>query len=264
MTQANITIMGCGNSTGVPAIGNYWGACDPSEPKNTRTRCSIALQSDETTLVIDAGPDLRTQSNAAGLSTIDALLFTHHHSDHVNGIDELRVIKHRSQKELMDVFMDNNTHQDLKTRFHYLFDGGKTNLYPPILNPNIFEQKDFGHEQGFRDFKFTPFLQDHGTCNSVGYRFGDTAYSVDIYTLDDQAIQTLQGVSTWIVDAAGYKNDNPVHASLDTILALNKRIGAARVILTSLSLAMDYQTLIDELPEGYEPAYDGMRLTCNF
>ncbi len=262
MRELKITILGCGNSTGVPAIGNYWGACDPNERKNRRSRSSITVQSDVTTLVIDTGPDFRNQLNNANINHIDAVLYTHHHSDHMNGIDELRVIRFRGGK-LVDAYMNQETYDDITPRFDYMFSGGKIDLYPPIVSPTVFSPKDYGQTMRAGDIEFIPFVQDHGSCSSVGFRFGDFAYSLDFLTLDDTAIKSLKGVKTWIVDAAAYNQDNnKVHANLATIYALNKKIGAQRVILSSLSLSMDYQTLANELPTGYEPAFDGMKLTC--
>ncbi len=262
MNELKITILGCGNSTGIPAIGNHWGACDPNEPKNLRSRSSIAVQSKNTTLVIDTGPDFRNQINSANIKHIDAVLYTHHHSDHVNGIDELRVVRFRGQK-LVDIYLSQETFDDISPRFDYMFSGGKIDLYPPIVTPHIFKPEDYGKNKRAGDISFVPFLQDHGTCESVGYCFGDFAYSLDILTLDDTAIETIKGISTWVVDAAAYNQDgNKVHANLKTIYALNKKICAKRVILSSLSLSMDYQTLLSELPKGYEPAYDGLTFTA--
>jgi len=121
---------------------------------------------------------------------------------------------------------------------------------------------EFGKTQKFMDIEFIPFVQDHGTCDSVGYRFGDFAYSVDIVDLDSKAIDTLKGIKTWLVDAAGYKStENKVHANLQKIYDLNEQVGAQEVYLTSLTLAMDYKTLCEELKDGYKPAHDGLKLS---
>lgn len=257
----NVTILGCGNSTGVPAIGNYWGKCDPNEPKNTRTRSSILVQSESTAIVIDTGPDFKQQLNRAGINNLDAVLYSHSHSDHVAGIDELRTIKHLSQIDLVNIYSNTDTINDLKHRFDYLFNGGKTNIYPPILKANSYDEGHYGHVQHIGDIEYIPFVQDHGTCETVGYRFDNFAYSVDILTLDEKAIETLKGIDTWIVDSAGYHSDsNPVHANLNTIYALNDKIGAKNVYLTSLTLAMDYKTLKNELKTPLKPAFDGLKL----
>jgi len=261
MSKMQVTVLGCGNSTGIPAIGNYWGACDPAEPKNNRTRSSLMLQQNGKTIIIDTGPDFRQQLNRENIAHVDAVLFTHHHSDHVNGLDELRVLKHRNKLDTIACYANAETIEDLNKRFHYLFMGGNHALYPPIITPHVIGDEHYGKVKTVEGFDFIPFKQNHGTCESIGYRFGDFAYSVDILNLDDAAIETLKGIKTWIVDAAAYHQDtNPVHANLETIYALNEQIGADMVYLSSLSLAMDYQTLLRELPDGYAPAYDGLKL----
>jgi len=259
--DAEIIILGCGNSTGVPAIGNFWGDCDPNEPKNTRTRSSIAVKTDKTTVIVDTGPDFRQQLNRENISNIDAVLYTHQHNDHVMGIDELRVLKFRNQKDIIPIYGDPETIQDLETRFNYMFKGGNHRIYPPIVQTNILTIDAYGKENRIGDIPFVPFEQDHGSCTSLGYRFGDFGYSVDILDLDQTAIDTLKGIKTWLVDCAAYKDDqNAVHAGIDKIIELNKAIGAQDVYLTSLSLSADYQTLQDELPDGFKPSYDGLRL----
>ena len=262
MTQElEITVLGCGNSTGVPAIGNYWGACDPNEPKNRRTRASIAVKSATTTIIIDTGPDFREQCNRENIADVDAVLYTHHHSDHVMGIDELRVLKFRNQKDCIPIYLSMDTLEDLETRFTYLFKGGNHKLYPPIVQTNIIPLDGYGKIHKIGDIEFIPFEQDHGSCTSLGYRFGDFAYSVDILNLDETAIQTLQGIKTWMVDCAAYKDDNnAVHASIDKIKALNERVGARNIHLTCLSLAADYKTCKDELPNHISPSYDSQKI----
>lgn len=261
MSKLSFTILGCGNSTGVPAIGNFWGACDPTEPKNRRSRCSLLVQSADTNLIIDTGPDFREQLNRAEIDNISAVLYTHQHSDHVNGIDELRVLRHRNKLDRIPCFANAFTLEDLKSRFHYMFAGGNHDLYPPIIDAHTITENDLGKVQNIADIEFIPFEQDHGTCKSLGYRFDDFAYSVDLVDLDDAALETLKGVKTWVVDAAGYnQTGNPVHANLKKIYELNDVIQAEMVYLTSLALPMDYQTLLSELPHGYAPAYDGLEI----
>lgn len=254
MTKAKLTILGCGNSTGVPAAGNHWGACDPLEPKNRRSRCSIAVQTDSTTIIVDTGPDFREHMNRTDIKHINAVFYTHAHADHMNGMDDLRGYVFR-QKHKLPVYGSSETLADLEGYFPYMFQGGKIALYPPLLDKNIISDQPFIVD----DITATPLPMDHESCTATGYRFGNTAYCVDFVRLGDKAVDALKGIDTWIVDSAGYnQTDIKVHANLQTIFDLNARICAKRVILTSLSLSMDYQTLCNELPQGYEPAYDGM------
>ncbi len=254
--KGRVTILGCGNSTGVPAVGNYWGACDPDDPKNRRLRPCALIEAGDSKLVIDTGPDFREQLCAADVNNVDAILYTHEHGDHTHGIDDLRVLAFRNKKQI-PVYGNEQTLSELERRFHYLFKGGAADIYPPILEPHVIQ--DFGVVSVIEDVSFTPFEQDHGTVMSVGYRFGNFAYSTDVKTLDDDAVQTLKGIDIWVVDCAGYHdNQNKVHASIQQIYSLNEKIGAKTVYLTSLTLAMDYQTLKKELHDGYFPCHDGL------
>lgn len=253
--KAKVTILGCGNSTGVPAIGNYWGECDPDEPKNCRFRSSILLETEKTKIVVDTGPDFRQQLTRENIHTIDAALITHAHGDHINGMDELRIITYRN-KNLTPLYADAVTLKNLKLRFPYLFEGGNHALYPKVIDSQLVVS---GEPFKVNEIPVLPFEQDHGSCLSTGYRFGDFGYSVDMVQLDDAAVEALKGVKIWVVDCAAYNHiDNVVHANLETVYALNEKIGAEQVYLSSLTLGMDYQTLIKELKPGYAPAYDGL------
>lgn len=255
-------ILGCGNSSGVPGIGNYWGNCDSNEPRNRRGRSSLAVISDTTTLVIDTGPDFREQVNRENLKAPDAIFYTHAHSDHSHGIDDLRSFYFRGNKKPLPVYASEETFADLRGRFRYLFEGGNNEFfYPPILEARAFLQEDFGQPHKVGDIRFVPFTVDHGSCTCTGYRFGDMGYTVDMKTLDQSALSVLQGVRTWVVDAAAYTmRHNAVHANLEDVIAYNEIIGAEKVYISSLTAHMDYRTLMETLPEGFEPAFDGLNI----
>lgn len=259
------TIMGCGNSSGVPSVGNFWGACDPNEPKNRRSRCAAAVQSATTTLIIDTGPDFRTQMNTHNISNLDAVLYTHQHSDHAHGIDDLRTLYFRHGKTMINTYGKSSVLDELSKRFHYMFSGGNSEeFYPPMLKANPFDEHKYGQPHMIGDIEFIPFEMDHGTCIAIGYRFGNLAYCTDMKSLDQKALDVLKGCDTWIVDGAAYKNpNNDVHADLSTIYRYNDYIQAKNVYITSLSTQIDYQTLCAELPSGYKPAYDGLTLNID-
>jgi len=260
MTKLKITIMGCGNSAGVPTIGNFWGNCDPHEPKNRRTRPSIAVQSETTNLVVDTGPDFREQINRTNIPMIDAVVYTHGHGDHVSGIDDLRVLRFRSKK-FIPIYSNKETIAELSQRFDYMFIE-RAAIYPKSVEPHIIDE--YHHPVTVGDITFTPFEQDHGTCKSIGLRFGDFAYSTDVVRLDERALEALHGVKTWVVDAAGYNMETvTVHFALRDVLAMNKIVKAEKVYLTHMPPSMDYKTVFKELPDGFEPAYDGLILHAN-
>lgn len=258
--KVKLTILGCGNSAGVPEIGNYWGACDPNEPRNRRTRASIALQDEKTTFIVDTGPDFRDQLNRENITHVDGIFYTHAHSDHIGGIDELRVFSKRT-KSMIPLYGDQKTIDEIRYRFEYMFNDIDDGLYPAVCSTHAFHDHEYGQIKHFGTIPAIPFVQDHGFRESLGIRVGDLAYSTDMVNLNDAALETLKGVRVWIADAAGYKMPkNYVHATLEQIFKLNETIRAEQVYITHMAAFMDYKTLCDELPSGYAPAYDGLTL----
>jgi phosphoribosyl 1,2-cyclic phosphate phosphodiesterase len=255
--MGELIILGCGGSAGVPAIGNWWGNCDPQEPRNRRTRPSIALKTETTLVIVDSGPDFREQINREKLGCPDAIIITHEHSDHVNGLDECRVLQ-RLHKRKFDVYATETTMKRLASRLDYMFIETEDGFYPAVCSAvKVVPDADIT----IGDIVLTPFEQDHGTIKSLGLRIGNIGYSTDVKKLEATPIETLTGIDTWIVDGGGhYEPKNPVHASIHEVIEMNKKIGAKKVILTHLPPTMDYQTLSHELPKGFEPAYDGMTL----
>lgn len=257
--QAELIILGCGDSAGTPRIGNNWGKCDPSEPKNIRTRASICIRSKATTLIVDTGPDFKHQFNREKLDHLDAVIYTHAHGDHVNGMDDLRPW-HDRYKQRIPVYLQKETLDDLNFRFNYIF-RQKTPLYPPIVDTHIWEGEDFGQQKKIGDITFIPFQQDHGYMKTLGLRFGNVAYSTDVINFDEKALDILKGVDTWIVDGANLYIKNPVvHMSLERIQKFNENIGARQIYLTHMKNDLDYKTLIETLPQGIAPAYDGLKI----
>lgn len=259
--DGKLIILGCGGSAGVPTIGNWWGACDPAEPRNARTRPSIAIQTQTSLLIVDTGPDFREQMNREHLGAPDAIIITHAHSDHINGLDELRTLQ-RMKKRKFPLYTSQQTFTKLDQVLGYMFKTSHDGFYPAVCDPVIL---NMGEVTTIGDIPFTAFEQDHGSIKSLGVRLGNVGYSTDAKSFGPQAMEILTGVKTWIVDAAGhYSETNPVHLAISEIIELNKTIGAEKIYLTHLPPSMDYRTLLKELPRGYEPAYDGMTLDINF
>jgi phosphoribosyl 1,2-cyclic phosphate phosphodiesterase len=249
-----LTVLGCGSSMGVPSAGNFWGRCDPAEPKNERSRASVLVEHDGTRLLVDATYDLRYQLNRHKVTDIDALLLSHAHSDHVSGIDDLRGIAFRSEKRI-DTYSNAATFADLRIRMPYVFDGDGEVYVPFIVSHEIAENGKF--RAGNIDV--VSFAQDHKVCTSLGFRFGDIAYSVDVVDLNDAALHALRGVKTWIVDGGAYHRDHlTTHANLKRVLGWAEILKPKMVYLTVLTSHMDYKTLCDELPPHVRPAYDGL------
>jgi phosphoribosyl 1,2-cyclic phosphate phosphodiesterase len=248
-----VTILGCGSSTGVPRVGNDWGACDPDEPRNRRSRCSILVDSGATRLLVDTSPDLRQQLLDTGTDDLDAVAYTHMHADQTHGIDDLRVLFLRKRARL-PVYGDADTLEALRRRFGYIFERPADSPYPPIAVTHVIEA---GVPFEVGDITVRPFLQEHGNIMSLGMRFGPIAYSNDVNALDEDAFEALAGVRIWIVDALR-QTPHPTHAHLSLALEWIARVKPERAVLTNMHIDMDYQTLRDELPPHVEPGYDGM------
>jgi phosphoribosyl 1,2-cyclic phosphate phosphodiesterase len=253
-----ITILGCGTSSGVPSIGNNWGACDPSESKNHRLRVSILVEEGDTTLLVDTSPDMRQQLLNCNLQKLDGVLYTHAHADHCHGIDDLRSINWLTQKPVA-IYADAITMEELRTKFSYIFEGNKTiaEFYRPGIVPHIIDGKFT-----IKDIEVTPFLQRHApNLMSLGFRFGDFAYSTDAHKLDDVAFEALRGIKVWVVDCVREK-PHPTHSHLEQTLEWIARVKPERAFLTHMNNSMDYATLRAKLPDAVEPAYDGLVITC--
>ena len=246
-----VTVLGCGTSGGVPRIGNIWGVCDPAEPRNRRRRSSILVQSGGTNLIVDTTPDMREQCLDINLQSLDGVLYTHDHSDHVNGIDDLRGFT-LLRGARTPVYADAATLASLQQRFGYIFTTAGN--YPAIATANLIDGPF-----AVGDIDIQPFRQDHGAMESLGFRFGGMAYSTDLSGLPDTAFEMLRGLDVWIVDALRPK-PHPTHSHLAQTLEWINRLRPKRAILTHMTWDMDYAALCAELPAGVEPAYDGMTI----
>ncbi len=257
------TILGCGSSTGVPRVGGDWGRCDPNNPKNRRRRCSMLVEKfngdDVTTVLVDTGPDMREQLLDVNVAWVDAVLYTHEHADHTHGIDDLRALV-MTRRQRVDVYMDKSTSKEVVPKFSYCFTSPKGSLYPPILNENrIVEEQMISIEGPGGVVEAMPFKQHHGPIDSLGFRFGDIAYSSDVNDLPEESLPFLKDLDVWIVDCLKRK-PHITHFNLETTLEWIDRLKPKRAILTNMHVDLDYDELVSELPEGVEPAFDGMIL----
>lgn len=263
------TILGSGSSAGVPRLGGPngagdWGACDPTNPKNRRRRCSLLVRRGETTVLVDTSPDLREQLLSANVAHLDGVLMTHPHADQTNGIDDLRPLMFLMRRRV-EMYADRGTLDHLKQQFGYCFATPPGSEYPPIITGHEIPEPfaPFQISGGGGEVPVLAFWQDHGAIESLGYRFGPIAYSSDVKDLDDAAFRALEGVKLWIVDALRY-NEHPTHANVATALSWIERVRPERAVLTNLHHDIDYEQLRAQLPKGVEPAYDGMTIAVPF
>lgn len=257
-----VTLLGCGGSGGVPLLGGpeergHWGACDPAEPRNRRTRTS-ALVEDATgqRLLIDAGPDLRAQMLANGIGRLDAVAFTHTHADHVMGLDELRIVN-RIIAGPLETFGTYVTLSELRTRFDYAFrPPPPQGFFRPSLAPRPVAPGEVAVMGGI---PVRLFRQDHRVMDTLGLRIGDFAYSTDVVDLPSESLAALRGLDTWVVGCL-QREPHPVHAHVAKVLDWVAELRPRRTVLTHMSFDLDWAWMVANLPPGIEPGFDGMVL----
>lgn len=250
-----VTILGCGTSGGVPRPGGRagmgeWGACNRDDGRNRRRRCSILVQDEGRTVLVDTSPDVRAQLLDAEAERIDAVIWTHEHADQVHGIDDLR--PYAIRQGAIEAWADRRTYGVLKRRFGYCFEAEDGGFYNPIYRPQTIDGpfKAAGLD-------VVPFPQDHGTIPSLGFRFGRIAYANDVVRLPEEAFQALEGIDTLIVDATRYR-PHPTHAHLELTLQWIERIAPRRAYLTNLHVDMDYAEVDRRTPPHVKPCHDGL------
>ena len=249
------TILGCGTSSGVPRIGNDWGACDPADARNRRTRASILIEHDGTRILVDTSPDLRAQLLATNVVTLDAVIWTHDHADHCHGIDDLRQVFHAAGHPVAG-YARAGTLASLQRRFGYVFAGNGG--YPPTA-----EGVELTDRLQIGAITVSVVDQPHGRITSAGLRFegGGVAigYSTDTDRLTDGMASLFAGLDLWIVDGLREK-PHPSHAHLDETLGWIAQLQPKRAVITHMDQSLDYATLAARLPAGVEPGHDNLEI----
>jgi len=251
-------ILGSGTSSGVPRIGEGggdWGACDPAEPRNRRTRSSVLVEHDGTRVLVDTGPDMREQLLAAGVGRIDAVIWTHDHADHTHGIDDLRQLFHALGRPV-PCYAREATAAVLRKRFDYVFEG--RGGYPATA-----ELMPLDDRITVGGIAITTVDQPHGRITSAGLRFEAAGraigYATDLSAMTAEMRAHYTGLDTWIVDALR-RHPHPSHPELATVLQWVEDLRPRRTVLIHMDQSMDYRALTSELPPAVEPGYDGLEI----
>ncbi len=252
-----IRILGSGTSSGVPRIGNDWGRCDPADPRNRRTRASVLVSTETTRILIDTSPDMREQLLAAGMSQVDAVIWTHDHADHCHGIDDLRQLMHLSGAPIRGLARP-FTLEQLERRFAYAF-FGRAGYRATVAGEALPDSVQIG------DILVRAVDQPHGGITSAGLRFENAGksigYSTDFNDMTNDMRILYQDLDLWVVDALRHA-PHPTHPHLGATLGWIEELAPRRAALVHMDQTMDYASLSAELPAGVVPGHDGLEIAA--
>jgi phosphoribosyl 1,2-cyclic phosphate phosphodiesterase len=248
-----LLFLGTGTSVGVPTVGCGCAVCTSADPRNGRTRTSVAVGLPEGTLLIDTTPDLRGQLLRERIGAIDAVLYTHDHVDHVYGLDDIRPLCFRAGRP-MPVYCEERVERRIRRAFDYAFEsapvpgGGLPKVTFTRITTAPFE---------LLGARIVPLRLQHGGFEVLGFRFGSLAYCTDTNEIPAATWPLLEGLDTLILDCLR-PSRHPTHFSLDEALAVAARVGARRTLFVHMSHDIDHATVSAQLPAGVELAYDGL------
>ncbi|HEY9015294.1 MAG TPA: MBL fold metallo-hydrolase [Gemmatimonadales bacterium] len=251
-----LTFLGTGTSFGVPQIGCDCAVCRSSDPRDKRTRSGAVLESDGATILIDTPPELRLQLISAGLTRVDAVVYTHEHADHINGIDDLRIFSVRQGKPL-PLYGPEETLDRLRASFNYIFDDS-VRPYVGTSKPRLtLHRTDPGRTIHIAGVEVLPLAFQHGHLRVFGYRFGRLAYLTDVKEIPADVREYLRDLDVLVLNALWWR-PHPTHLSIAEAVQAAQELGARRTYLTHLTHETGHAELAAQLPSGILPAYDGL------
>jgi len=249
-----VTFLGTGTSTGVPVVGCHCRVCTSSDPRNQRLRQSVKIEANGKHFLIDTTPDLRLQLLRHPIPRLDFVLYTHSHSDHLMGLDDIRPFNFR-QREAIHAFASAPTAKAIRRAFAYIWDSSQIGGGKPQL---VLHEVDgpFTHD----GVDIVPLPVTHGDWTILGYRIGGFAYITDTNGIPDDTLRLLDGVDTLALDALRPAPRHPTHFTIDEAFAVAQRIGARETWLIHLAHEAEHGEVEARLPAGVRIAWDGLEL----
>ena len=250
-----ITFLGTGTSQGVPVIACDCDVCRSVDYRDQRLRSSVLVELENVNIVIDTGPDFRQQMLRERTNRVDAVLFTHEHKDHTAGMDDIRSFNFKHNMD-MPIYARHQVIEQLKREFSYIFTETK---YPgtPRITPETIDSQPFEIQGN----TITPIEVLHYKLPVFGYRIGDFTYVTDANQISENELEKIKGSKVLVLNAL-QKKPHLSHFTLDEAIDLAVKIGADRTYFTHISHHLGrHQEVSDELPEGIELAWDGLKVS---
>jgi phosphoribosyl 1,2-cyclic phosphate phosphodiesterase len=249
-----ITVLGSGTSSGVPTIGCNCAVCHSADPRDNRLRPSILIRHDSQNIVIDSTPDFRAQVLRAGIDSLDALVFTHAHADHIFGLDDVRPFNYRHKRNI-PIYAHQPTFDVIRRVFEYVFDPRPRSTNIPKLDVHIVGEEPFD----VCGLTFEPIPLMHGDSPIHGYRIGNVAYLTDHSHIPESSLQRLQGLDVLFLDALRHK-PHPTHSTVEQSVVTARELRARRTFLTHICHDLPHAETEATLPEGVFLAFDGLTI----
>ncbi|NNM66997.1 MAG: MBL fold metallo-hydrolase [Spirochaetales bacterium] len=246
-----LTVLGCGTSTGVPVIGCSCPVCRSTDPRDRRLRTSLLIEEGSRRLVIDSGPDFRAQALRQALDTVDGVLYTHGHADHVLGLDDLRPLSFRRG---IDIWAEKNVLEQLNRMFPYAFVPGDGMNSRPKLREHVIQEGERFEASGF---EILPLRVVHGKDSILGFRVGRAAWITDCNEIPQVSQDLLKGLDVLFLDGL-QERSHPTHFNFEQAVVMAQKLGAGQTYLIHIGHEIRYKDLLKRLPAGIEPAWDGL------
>lgn len=283
---SELVVMGTGTSVGVPVVGCDCSVCQSSNPRNQRLRSGLLVRAPEGEFVVDTGPEFRLQLLRSRATFIQAALFTHAHADHIMGLDDLRIFGFRKERMALKaaekqaaergivfdpeqtllsnpgnipLYCEQQVEEGIRQAFHYAFTDPNSHSHRFAAPRLGFETIHPGEPLSVLGQDVLPIRLHHGKLPILGFRFGNVAFCTDVSTIPAASRVLLEGLDVLIIDALRYE-PHPTHLSVSQAVKWGQKLKAKKTYLTHMSHDLDYQQLVDDLPEGILPAYDGLTI----
>ena len=260
-STAEMIIMGTGTSVGVPVVGCPCLVCRSTNPRNKRTRTGVLLRGPFGEFIIDAGPELRLQLVRENAKLIQAAIFTHAHADHILGLDDLRIFGYQMNSAI-PLFCEERVEEQIRQTFSYAFTDPATHSHQFAAPKLRFERIVPGLSISVLGIDILPIRLKHGELPVLGFRIGNVAFLTDVSTIPADSKELLQGLDTLVLDALRYE-PHPTHLHVDAAVRIIHQLRPRVAYLTHMSHDLEYDALSKELPDGIEPAYDGLKIALS-